>query len=185
MPPGCLIPSQSLVPVMTLGLGTVMAAGHALHWTQSSCRRMTSFPHLTWVVLYRSLSTSLSVRPWLLEAGFLLYSCHLFFLPAFPSCPDEAILSWKGGRISFSTYLSECSRIPGAFGGISSNVNNRRSWWLSLWTAVLDCKASLGTIEFLEGRKVDCGEQRDKVENGIFNNSRPFLLMEHSGYQVC
>lgn len=94
---------------------------------------------------------------------------------------DEATLSWKGGRISFSTYLSECSRIPGAFGGISSNVNNRRSWWLSLWTAVLDCKASLGTIEFLEGRKVDCGEQRDKVENGIFNNSRPFLLMEHSG----
>ena len=64
----------------------------------------------------------------------------------------EAALSWKEGRISFSTYLSEYSWIPGAFSGIPSKVNNRKSWLIRLWTAVLDYKISSQTVGFLWGR---------------------------------
>ena len=45
------------------------------------------------VVLCGSLSASFFLRPFVLGTGFLLHSCHLFFLPAFSSSPDDEFSS--------------------------------------------------------------------------------------------
>lgn len=77
---------------------------------------------------------------------------------------------------SFSIYLSVCSWIPGAFGGICSNVNSRKSWIPSLWAGTLDCKASLGTVGFLWGRGAHWASRGPTQKKaGSVNHARSFL----------
>lgn len=95
----------------------------------------------------------------------------------------QLCLGKEGSFHPLVTY--QCSWTLGAFGGIPSGVNNRKNWPVRLWTALLDCRASLGTAGFVCSRGMDHDEQRAREKEVTSVILGHFSWWNTVNHQLC